>query len=75
MKPKKVNKTNATKLLKDLAHYIERGICKGSQKEVDEKYKNLKNPDIIVTKLLQPKYIIYDFESDTHTDIHKANHK
>ena len=24
--------------------------------------------------MLRPKYIIYDFESDTHTDTHKANH-
>ena len=33
LKPKKVNKKNATKLLKDLAHYIERGICKGSKEK------------------------------------------
>jgi DNA polymerase III epsilon subunit-like protein len=24
--------------------------------------------------ILNPKYIIYDFETDTHTDIHKPNH-
>ena len=42
VKPKKVNKKIATKLLKDLAHYIDRGICNGIKKEVDEKYKTIK---------------------------------
>ena len=65
-KPKKVNQTNAAKLLKDLAHYIQRGICKGSKKEVDEKYKTLKNPDKIVEQIQRPKYIVFDFETDTH---------
>ena len=74
MKPKKVNKKNAGKLLKDLAHYLDRGICKGSQQEIDEKYKTLKNPEKIIDQILHQKYVIFDFETDTHTNTHKPNH-
>ena len=28
----------------------------------------------IKNKILNQLYIIYDFETDTHTDIHKCNH-
>jgi hypothetical protein len=28
----------------------------------------------VTSKILYQKYIIYDFETDTHTDIHKPNH-
>ena len=61
-------------MLKELGHYLTRDFTKGSKGEVEAKLKTLKNPDEFIEKVLQPKYIIYDFETDTHTDIHIPNH-
>ena len=53
-------------MLKDVSHYLTRKFTKGSSEEI-ALGKNVDN-------IKHPRYIIYDFETDTHTDIHKPNH-
>ena len=60
---------NDPRMLNELSHYLLRNYTKGSSSEIDNT-KNEKVKDIIKN----PKYIIYDFETDTLTDIHKPNH-
>ena len=74
IKKKKVDFRTEGKLLKDLAHYIERGFTKGSDGEIAEKNKLLKKPEASVRKITNPRYVVFDFESDTHTNIHEPNH-
>ena len=57
------------KFYKDAAHFLHADICKGSKEEVDSKNGKLK----IIDKIEHPTYIIYDFETDTHSNIHKTN--
>ena len=62
---------------KDLAHYLSSGFCKGSKEELDFKLATVEEEEkqqFIKEKHTQPKYIIFDFESDTHTLTHIPNH-
>ena len=55
-------------MIKELSHCLRRGFTKGSIEEISEtKEKHRK-------QITNPRYIIYDFETDTHTNIHKPNH-
>jgi hypothetical protein len=68
-KKKKVDKRTEFKMVKELSHYLTKGFTKGSEEEIEAvKTEAAKN------KILQPRYIIYDFETDTHTNIHTPNH-
>ena len=63
---------------KDAGHYLKRGICKGSKDEIVEKYEKSKNQTTkvlnkITEQMNNPRYIVYDFETDTSTNIHKPN--
>ena len=73
IKTKRINTKNKFKVLKDLSHYITRNFTKGSTEEVKTKLE-LKNSAPYVEQILQPRYIVFDFECDTHTNIHKTNH-
>jgi hypothetical protein len=72
---------------KELAHYIKRKYTKGSKEEITAKRKEIirkregkpENETNQIIKgnteaILHPKIITYDFETDTHTNIHKPNH-
>ena len=63
------DKGNDPRMLNELSHYLSSNYTKGSSDEICNT-KNEKAKDIIKN----PKYIIYDFETDTSTDIHKPNH-
>ncbi len=72
-----------------MAHYLSRGKCKGSYDEIQHKLdtwhgnkkdsleKKIKAKKIfeerITREIQHPKYIIYDFETDTSSGIHKPN--
>ena len=59
-----------------MAHYLRRGICKGSDEEIVLKINTSKNKSKIkwITKSVRhPRYIIYDFETDTSSGIHRPN--
>jgi len=86
-KKKKNNKQSVTD--KDLAHYLKSGFCKGSKEELEHKITELKdhiaksrkdfyNEDWMIKCLIDEhdteQYIVYDFETDTHTLTHKPNH-
>ena len=66
IKKKTNDKRHEGKMLKDISHYLTRKFTKGSSEEL-ALGKN-------VDHIKHPRYIIYDFETDTHTDIHKPNH-
>ena len=61
---------NKGKMIKELSHYLNKKFTKGSKEELQQYEGKQKAID----KIVQPKYIVYDFETDTHTDIHKPNH-
>jgi hypothetical protein len=56
-------------MLNELSHYLFKNYTKGSSDEIN----NTKS-EIIKDIIKNPKYIMYDFETDTSTDIHKPNH-
>ena len=56
-------------MLKELGHYLTKEFTKGSKEEIASKAHTLEKPEKCIEKVLQPRYIIYDFETDTHTDI------
>jgi hypothetical protein len=61
-----------------MAHYLRRGICKGSDEEIELKINNSESKSKFkikwITKSVRnPRYIIYDFETDTSSGIHKPN--
>jgi hypothetical protein len=67
---------NEDKMLTELSHYLTSSFTKGSKEEIAELIAKLENPnrekeDKIKKKILNQRYIIYDFETDTHTDIHR----
>jgi hypothetical protein len=80
---KDINKHNHkedtdTRVSKDMAHYLTRGINKGSKEEIEMRIEASKDKSdekqLQITKSINnPKYIIYDFEADTSTGVHKPN--
>jgi len=58
-------------MLKDLAHYLSPECTKGSK--VDVGIRSTNEDGETQAQLIQ-EYIIYDFETDTHTNIHKPNY-
>ena len=76
---KKMEQNNEGKMITDLAHYLTSSFTKGSKEEIAELIAKVEHPnrekeETIKKKILNQRYIIYDFETDTHTDIHKCNH-
>ena len=69
LKKKTVDKRTEFKMVKELGHYLSRGFTKGSQEEM-ETYRSEEGQQ----NVLKPRYIIYDFETDTSSGIHKPNH-
>ena len=64
-------------MVKELSHYLTQNYTKGSREEIATKLETIEDSAKhvgIMNKILRPTYIIYDFETDTHTDIHKPNH-
>ena len=61
-------------MLKELGHFLRRDFTKGSEGEIKDKEQRLEKPEKAIKNILEPTYIIYDFETDTHTDIHIPNH-
>ena len=62
---------------KDLAHYLQSGFCKGSEEELSFKLalaEDLEKRRLITEKHNHPKYIVFDFETDTHALTHVPNH-
>ena len=57
------------RMLNEIAHYLKPDHTKGSRGEIAEA-ENKKRKEAIA----YPRYIIYDFETDTSTGIHKPNH-
>ncbi len=55
-----------------MPHHLQRNYTKGSLEEI-EIYEG-KNKNKMIDRIKQPKYVVFDFETDTHTDIHKPNH-
>ena len=55
-------------MIKEMSHYLKRGFTKGSTEEINETNEKYGK------QITNPRYIIYDFETDTHTNIHKPNH-
>jgi hypothetical protein len=63
-------------MIKDVAHYMKAAYVNGSKEEIEAKCIG-RHPDkqmAIEYGIKYPKYIIFDFECDTHTNIHKPNH-
>jgi hypothetical protein len=58
-------------MLKELSHYLSPECTKGSK--VDIGIRNTNEDGEKQAQLIQ-EYIIYDFETDTHTNIHKPNY-
>ena len=61
-----------------MAHYLTRGINKGSKEEITlrieaSKDKSDEKQMQITNSINNPKYIIYDFEPDTSSGVHKPN--
>jgi len=88
------NDDNDNRMAKDVAHYLSRGICKGSDDEIQhkllnwhgKKYKEGDTDSInafieakaiyekaITKQIKNPRYINYDFETDTSSGIHRPN--
>ena len=65
---RKVDKRTETKMVKELSHYLTKNFTKGSNQELEEANDKFKE------HIKYPIYIIYDFETDTNTSIHKPNH-
>ena len=71
----KPHKTN-NRICKDAAHYLQSKFCKGSKEELESRMNSNKNVNMIpkiIETVNNPRYIVYDFETDTHTNIHKPN--
>ena len=63
---------------KDMAHYLTRGINKGSKEETALRIQETKNiteeREIQITKSINnPKYIIWDSETDTSSGVHRPD--
>jgi len=72
-KKKKQNKD--CKNHKQLAHYLQAGVCKGSKEEQELKAeKRSEKHSEEGEEHNQQRYIIYDFETDTSTLTHRPNH-
>ena len=84
-----VKKNNDKRNHKELPHYVKPKFCLGSKEELEQKMEGLNeakidNPDkaeniqALINGLIgdfnERKLIIYDFETDTNTDIHIPNH-
>ena len=54
-------------IIKDVSHYLKGEFCKGSKEEIALKPQSIE-------AIKNPTYIIYDFETDTHTLTHIPNH-
>ena len=74
IKKKTTNPKHQGKMLKELGHFLRRDFTKGSEGEIKDKVLRLEKPEKAIKNILEPTYIIYDFETDTHTDIHIPNH-
>ena len=60
----KVIKDNKKTLPKDMAHYIKRGICKGSKEEMESKLATTKKTEEAINhEINNPRIISYDFET------------
>ena len=75
---KQLSKCETGPIYKDAAHFLKRAICKGSDDEKAFKYDECKNKSKevlaeIIDEINNPTYIVYDFETDTHTNVHKPN--
>ena len=57
-------------MLKELPHYLKKKHTLGSKEEMETCCQKPTTLD----RISRPRYIIYDFETDTHTDIHRPNH-
>ena len=66
------NKSQA--IIKDISHYLKAEYCKGSKEEIEFIKAKLKEPENRIDRIKHPTYIIYDFETDTHTLTHIPNH-
>ena len=88
-KIKKGKLRHADKMLDELPHTLISSFTKGSCEEIEQRTRNVKNSDKTAKKrdIWNPRYIIYDFETDTSSDqvlkpnsddkyyeIHKPNH-
>jgi hypothetical protein len=65
---RKVDKRTETKMVKELSHYLTKNFTKGSSQEIEQATESFQE------QIKHPRYIIYDFETDTDTSIHKPNH-
>ncbi len=65
---RKVDKRTETKMVKELGHYLTKKFTKGSSQEYEQSNDKFKE------HIKYPRYIIYDFETDTDTSTHKPNH-
>ena len=69
------NKNKA--IIKDIAHYLKAEFCKGSKRELAARLTNTtseKRAAHIRDLHNNPRYVIYDLETDTYTLTHKPNH-
>jgi len=60
-------------VIKDISHYLRAEYCKGSKAELSARLAQVvsaRTAAKITQQIKNPKYIIYDFETDTHTDLH-----
>ena len=63
--------------IKDISHYLRAEYCKGSKAELSARLSQVvsaRTAAKVTQQIKNPKYIIYDFETDTHTDLHVPNH-
>ena len=71
-RPRRICKNHSTN--KDLAHYLKGSYCKGSRAELLAKLKGVEDEALredTTYKHNHPKYITFDFETDTST-VHRA---
>ena len=65
-------------LCKDAGHFIKRAICEESDDEIAFKLFKCKDKsqymkEQIIKETENPRYVVYDFETDTSTNIHRPS--
>ena len=64
-------------IIKDIAHYLKGDYIKGSEDEILSKMSEVSSMQTrlkVEDKIKHPRYIIFDFETETYTGTHVPNH-
>ena len=76
-KPKRKINRNDHRTDKDLPHFLKSKFCNGSKEELNDKLQDKEDEskiEEITYNHNHPRYISFDYETDTHTLTHVPNH-